>query len=177
MSVLVCYDGSPSAKHALMDAAEAISQSALARTNVSLLHVWSKPSGFPAGSFSYQREPATQSADGLIQRAEEAAKQTLEEGRLIATTCGLTPQTLLACKDSSIAATILRIADEQDSSMIVIGARWPATPAPPNSTGAAILADSPRPVLVVPLKTSATESTDTIRPTWYPTQRSALSRA
>lgn len=151
MSVLICYDGSPSAKAAVLSAATTLTQRALPRQEVALLHVWNRPT--PAtDSFSYGEGPGTPSSEQLIAMAERGAQEIVQEGRDLAMGQGLVASTLLAPNTGSVAATILQIAEEQDSSLIVLGAHPHGTPGPTlDSISTAVIAGSSRPVLVIPM--------------------------
>lgn len=154
MSILICYDGSPSAKLAVVSAAATLDQAVLPRHDVTLLHVWNEP--IPAAdSFSFNEDPHAPSAEQLIDKAERGAQEKVEEGRLLAAEHGLTPKTLIARNEMSVPATILRIAEEQDSSLIVLGAHPHGTPGPTlDSISTAVIAGSKRPVLVIPMTTA-----------------------
>lgn len=179
MSVLICYDGSPSARYAVEHAAEAMAQAVCSRNDVTLLHVWHEPEGVPADSFCYREDSASPTGERLIYLAEGAAEETIEAGRQLALAHGLVAHTLLACETGSIAATILRVADERDSSLIVVGAHTRGQPGPTlESTSAALVATSPRPVLVIPMSESAVrELAAANRQNRSTTKRSDLSHA
>ena len=151
MSVLICYDGSPSAKVAVVSAATTFVQALSPRPNVTMLHIWNEP--MPAtDSFNYKEDPDAPTAERLIDIAERSAHETIDEGRQLAVQHGLTPHTLIARNESSVPATILRIAEEQDSSLIVLGAHPHGTPGPTlDSVSAAVIAASSKPVLVIPM--------------------------
>ncbi len=151
MSVLICYDGSPSAKLAVASAAAIIARAGVPRDDVTLLHVWHEPR--PAtDSFSYRGDPQTVPSEKLIDRAANDARELLEAGRHLAIEHGLTPAVLTAPKQVSVAATILRVAEQQNSSLIVLGAHPHGTPGPTlDSVSAAVIAASTRPVLVIPM--------------------------
>lgn len=153
MSVLICYDGSPSAKLALVSTAATLAQAVFPRDDVTLLHVWNEPRP-AADSFSYKEDPDAPSAEQLIDKAECGAQQLVEEGRHIAMEHGLMPKTLLARNEGSVPATILRIAEKRNCSLIVLGAHPHGTPGPTlESISTAVIAKSNRPVLVIPMTT------------------------
>jgi nucleotide-binding universal stress UspA family protein len=152
MSVLICYDGSPSAKHAVINAANMLDQSVFPRHDVTLLNVWNEPLPVPTDSSSYKDDPDGPSGDRLIEIAESRAQETINEGRELAMEHGLYAHALIACRESSVPATILRIAQEQDSSLIVLGTHPHGTPGPTlESISAAVVARSPRPVMIIPM--------------------------
>lgn len=153
MSVLICYDGSPSARLAVVRAAATLSQAALPHHDVTLLHVWNEPR--PAtDSFSYREDPHALTAEHLVDMAQVRARELVEAGRRLAAEHGLMPKTLIASNQESVPATILRVADQQDSSLIVLGAHPHGTPGPTlDSVSTAVIAASQRPVLVIPMTT------------------------
>jgi len=154
MSVLICYDGSPSAKVAVVSAAATLTQAGFPGRDVTLLHVWNEPTGV-TDSFDYKDDPGAPSPERMIDTAERWAKETIDAGRSLAMDHGLMPRTLIARNDSSVPATILRIANEQESSLIVLGAHPRGTPGPTlDSVSSAVIAASPRPVLVIPMTTA-----------------------
>ncbi len=151
MSVLVCYDGSPSAKLAVIRTATTLARAMFPRHDVTLLHVWNEP--LPAtDSFNYREDPDAPSAELLIDKAKSSAQQKVEEGYRLAAEHGLMPRPLIARNEVSVPATILRVAEEQDSSLIVLGAHRHGTPGPTlDSISTAVIAASKRPVLVIPM--------------------------
>lgn len=179
MSVLICYDGSPSARYAVENAAHAMAQAVCSRNDVTLLHVWHEPEGVPADSFCYREDSASPTGERLIYLAEGAAEETIEAGRQLAMEHGIMPHTLLACETVSVAATILRVANERDSSLIVVGAHMRGMPGPTlESTSVALVATSSRPVLVIPMSESAVrEMAAATKQNLSTTKRSDLSHA
>jgi nucleotide-binding universal stress UspA family protein len=153
MSVLICYDGSPSARHAVVRAAATLSQAAVPHHDVTLLYVWNEPR--PAtDSFSYREDPLARSAEHLIDKAQCHARELVETGRRLASEHGLMPKTLIAPNRLSVPVTILGVAEQEDSSLIVLGAHPHGTPGPTlDSVSAAVIAASTRPVLVIPMTT------------------------
>ena len=152
MSVLICYDGSPSAKVAVVSAAAMFDQAVFPEGDgVTLLHVWNGP--MPAtDSFNYKDDPDAPSDDRLVDVAERGAQATIEEGRGLAVGHRLVLDTLIVRNESSVSATILRVAEEQDSSLIVLGAHPHGTPGPTlDRVSTAVIAGSTRPVLVIPM--------------------------
>lgn len=153
MSVLICYDGSPSAKLAVINTAATLSQAMFPRHEVTLLHVWNAPRP-AADSSSYRDDPHAPSSEQLIDEAECGAQQLIQEGRELAAEHGLMPKTLIVRNEGSVPATILRVADEQDASLVILGAHPHGTPGPTlDSISSAVIAGSTRPVLVIPMTT------------------------
>jgi nucleotide-binding universal stress UspA family protein len=161
MTVLICYDGSPSAKVAVISAATTLDQAVFPRHDVTILNVWNEPLQAPTDSFSYKDDPHPPSGESLIDIAECRAQETVAEGKRLAMQHGLMPHTLVACNESSVAHTILRMADRCDSSLIILGAHPHGTPGPTlDSVSAAVVAGSSRPVMVIPMtKANTTDPT------------------
>jgi nucleotide-binding universal stress UspA family protein len=158
MSVLISYDGSPSAKVAVVSAAATLDQAVFPRHDVTLLHVWNGPMA-ATDSFNYKEDPDAPSTERLVEASERRAQETIEEGRRLAMDYGLMPDTLIVRNESSVPATILRVAEEQGSSLIVLGAHPHGTPGPTlDSVSAAVIAGSTRPVLVIPMSTAGEAS-------------------
>ncbi len=160
MSLLLCYDGSPSARHAVVCAAEVIAHASPAAQDVTLLYVWNQPTE-AADSFSFKSEGLP--TERLEQLAKRRAEELVEEGCQIAAGHGLIARARIAPAKQSIAATITRVANEENSSMIVVGAHQCGLPGPTlESTSAALVATASRPVLVVPMSdpASAAESAE-----------------
>jgi len=151
MSVLVCYDGSPSARNAVATMADLVSEHA-----VTLLHVWNPPMPVLTDALSDRANPGGPSTATLTELSGQRAAEIVEEGRRIAQAHEIAAQTLTACNESSLAETILRVADEQDSSLIILGAHLRGTPGPTlESTSAAVFTRARRPVLVIPMSDRA----------------------
>ena len=64
MSILLCYDGSPSAKHAI-----AAADATLERKPLMLLHVWHPPTNVLADSYGIKQTSLGPSIDELEGRA------------------------------------------------------------------------------------------------------------
>jgi nucleotide-binding universal stress UspA family protein len=158
MSILLCYDGSPSAKHAVACAAEVIAHASPAAQDVILLYVWNEPTE-AADSFSFKSEALP--TERLEHLAKSRAEELVEEGCQIAAGHGLTPRAMIAPAEHSIAATIARVAGQENSSMIVVGAHQRGLPGPTlESTSTALVATASRPVLVVPVSDPASKSAE-----------------
>jgi nucleotide-binding universal stress UspA family protein len=148
MPVLVCYDGSPSAKHAI-----SVVHETLGRLPVTLLHVWSPPAEFLAAA-----PFGTASGEGGVSIAElerlslERAQEIVQEGYELARQLGLAVDARTERNDSSVWQTILGVAAETEAELIVIGTRG-ATAVQSlllGSVSNAVVHHSKRPVLVVP---------------------------
>lgn len=147
MSVLVSYDGSDSAKYVLTQIADTLPTGQL-----TLLYVWDPPLAMFLDSSSSPAHDQELGSDAARDQSTQSARSVLEEGRAIANAYGLMVTTMITCKQSSIWETILRAADGEDSSLIVVGARPRGTAGPTRSSvSAEVLMHSLRPVLVMPM--------------------------
>lgn len=148
MSILICYDGSPSARHAV-----AVAGATLGHKPVTLLHVWNPPddvlAAAPFGEASGTGGLSTVEL-GLVvlQRAHEVA----DAGEALAKELGLNSQARVERNDTTVWRTILDVAAEEDSELIVIGTHGAAAVQSSvlGSVSNAVVHHSERPVLVVP---------------------------
>jgi nucleotide-binding universal stress UspA family protein len=147
MSILICYDGSPSATQAVSLAHGTIAG------EITLLHVWSPPAAFLADAFSDPSRLGGPTLEELERLAIGRAREIMDEGEQYARSIGLSVVTRLERNDSSVWRTVLDVADELDSALIMIGTRGRTAvqSALLGSVSGAVLHHSARPVLVVPL--------------------------
>jgi nucleotide-binding universal stress UspA family protein len=144
--ILLCYDGSPSAKHAI-----AVAQGAFGPKPATLLHVWSPP--FPAAdSFGVAAAPTGPSLVELEQFALERAQAIAQQGLELARGLGLSAETRVERSDTSAWRTIIDVADNLNADLIVVGTRGVTAvqSALLGSVSNAVVHHSARPVLVVP---------------------------
>lgn len=147
MSVLLCYDGSPSAREAI-----SLVGGVLARDAITVLHVWDPPEGVLADSFSQANTNVDLSVADLERHARERGQQTIAEAQRLASEAGLDAECRLERNRLSIWRTILRIAREVDTALIVMGTRG-QVPVQQNLIGSvsrAVVQHAPIPVLIVP---------------------------
>ncbi|MGC9220840.1 MAG: universal stress protein [Solirubrobacteraceae bacterium] len=145
-NVLICYDGSPSARTAVAQAS-----SLMCHRKVTLLHVWNPVAVAVTDSSDFSHDHLSLSDEQLNELTRRRAKEIAEEGRELGIDHGLEVNTLVAGNEGSEWETILRIADERDASLIVLGARERGVPGPTlNSVSTEVLEHSTRPVLVIP---------------------------
>ena len=142
---LICYDGSPSARHALTAA-----RRILGSEPAVLLHVWSAPLEVLADSFSTRGggpPTAALEADAL-----ERAGAVTAEGMRLAEEAGLRVEVREARSTREIWQTILEVADELDAGLLVVGTHGAtaAQDALLGSVSHGLLSHSERPVLVIP---------------------------
>ena len=147
MSVLICYDGSPSAKHAI-----SVVHATLGEEPVILLHVWNPPAEFLADAFSTSDAPAGPSLGKLEQLALDRAQAIAREGHDLASELGVAVEVRVERNESSVWHTMLAVADEVDAKLLVIGTRGATAvqSALLGSVSNAVIHHSARPVLVVP---------------------------
>lgn len=158
MSILICYDGSPSAKHAI-----AVAASVLPERRVTLLHVWNPPAPILVDAFGEPDVVAGASGITLDQWCLDRAEQVLSEGRSLAVGLGLVAEGRLERSRHSVATTILEVAEELGA-IVVVGTRGAAA-VQSNLLGSvshAVVYGSHLPVLVVP--TPVAQSEDRIDP-------------
>lgn len=147
--ILLCYDGSPSAKHAI-GAAHAI----VGQSPATLLHVWEPPANAlgpdPFGGIETWSGPQIVELEAM---ALERANRTVEYGTEQARDAGFKVKARLERTDLNPWRAILAIADELDAKLIVVGSRGlsPIESVLIGSTSNSLVHHSLRPVMVVPL--------------------------
>ena len=150
MSILLCYDGSPSSKQAL-----AVARSVLAKNDVVLLYVWNPPAAAVADSFGDPREDAGPETLQLEQLELERAREITEEGLTLAAQPGVGASVSVKIERNAagdVARTILDVAGREHSDLIVIGTHG-ATAVQSGLLGSVsgeLVHHSATPVLVVP---------------------------
>jgi nucleotide-binding universal stress UspA family protein len=151
MSILICYDGSPSAKHAL-----SVAHATIGNEHMTLLHVWNAPAEFLADSFGTTNAPNDTTFAELERFAVERANAIAQEGHELARELGLTVDIRVQRNESSVWRTILDVAAETDSELVVVGTHGATAvqSALLGSVSNALLHHSKLPVLVVPAKAS-----------------------
>lgn len=146
--ILICFDGSESARHAIEYAG-----TLLPGRSARVLNVW-----------TYPIEVAALGVAAASQFSEEQqrtlATKTADEGCRIARDAGLDASPLVACGSmEGTSHTIQRIAQEQGASMIVMGARGLGSVRALflGSVSHGVVHHAHLPVLVVPAPTAARE--------------------
>ena len=154
MSILICYDGSESAKRALT-----VAHNTLAAGNAVLLHVWNPPEAVLADSFGTR---SAEHADGVVDKLEEMAHRrahdVMAQGRALAGELGVEVEAQMARSHSSVWETILTVADEIGAELIVAGTHGTTAvqELPLGSVSGGLVHHSERPVLIVPAGSRAT---------------------
>lgn len=147
-SALLCLDGSDAAREAILGASKLLSDQV-----VLVLSVWQPAAALtgldPIGDTVGDLSGIYREMDEI---GERLARQRAEEGTAIASEAGLQGEPLTA--RGNPAREILRIADERDASVIVLGARagglGTVSSIVLGSVSARILHHCARPVLVIP---------------------------
>lgn len=150
--ILIGYDGSANAEQAIRSAADAFPGA-----EAIVLTAWDAVTQVStAGTLPGLRGMLLASRDKLNQEAEEHAAAAAGRGAQLAEQAGL-PAEPLSCRADRAWDAILAVADERDVGVIVVGRhgasgleRWLL-----GSVSSTVLERSQRPVLVVPLASTA----------------------
>ncbi|HEY5187790.1 MAG TPA: universal stress protein [Solirubrobacteraceae bacterium] len=147
MSILICYDGSPSSKQAL-----GVAHRALNGAGATLLYVFNPPDRVIADAFSLKEGPDGPSQGQLQALVRDRALEVLGEGQELAQRLGVSVTTRPEANHSSVWRTILDVAEELDADLIVTGTHGSTAVEPGllGSVSGALAHHSHRPVLVVP---------------------------
>lgn len=147
MPVLICYDGSPNAKQAIV-----VARATLADDWAILLHVWESPVAVLADSFSDSGVRPGPPIQDLNRLAGDRARAIAHEGADFARSKGLNVELRLERDKASAWRTILDVAEEIDADLIVVGTRGRTAVQSGllGSVSGAVVHHSARPVLIVP---------------------------
>lgn len=118
MPILICYDGSPSAKRAI-----SVAGATLANEQAVLSRVWEPPVAFLADAFGDPGIAPGPPMEELERFALDRAQAIANEGHELARTDGLTVDVRAQRDETSVRRRILDVADEIDAQLIVIGTR------------------------------------------------------
>jgi len=146
--IVLCYDGSPSAKHALAEAGRL-----LAPARTLLVHVWLPISRVLLWSPAFGTPgPLAEPAAELDDAWRAGAQRIADEGLALARDAGFDAETLLAESRHGAGRTIVALGKERDARLIVAGSHGISPPASRllRSVAAGIVHHAARPVLVVP---------------------------
>jgi nucleotide-binding universal stress UspA family protein len=154
--IVLCYDGSASAKHAIT-----VAHGLVGQAPALLLHIWEPPGNYlgpdPFGGVETWSGPQIVELEAM---ALERANRTVEYGVELARDAGFTAEGRLERGPSGVWRTILDVADDCDAQLIVAGARGlsPLQSLLLGNVTTPLMHHSTRPVLVVPLPPEAKES-------------------
>lgn len=146
--VLICFDGSASAKQALE-----VATGALRDRGAVLLHIWNPPDRVFADAYGLDEdERRGPSYEQLEDFAQGRAAEIAANGRALAEAQGISVTPLVERNRSTVWRTIIEVADELDSSLIVIGTHGHTALQSGllGSVSNALLHNASRPVLVAP---------------------------
>jgi nucleotide-binding universal stress UspA family protein len=117
--IIIGYDGSPAAEHAIRRAAPL-----LAPRRALVVVVWEAGSAYETlEGPSYPAAPLdTRTAMATDQAMYDGARALAQRGAALATELGLDAESLVVADEVSVAQTLVRLADEQRAGAIVVGA-------------------------------------------------------
>ena len=113
--LLLCYDGSENAKHAIREAA-----ALMAPRRAVVLTVWQDAAALPSLAWAGAALP---DLEDVFAAAEEGARRLAEEGAGIARATGFDAIAIAAEAKGPIWAAVEQGAEEHDASAIVVGSR------------------------------------------------------
>jgi nucleotide-binding universal stress UspA family protein len=147
MTVVLCYDGSASAKRAIDVVAHVMRDQ-----DVALVHVYNPPVPYLADSFS---DPGRETGPSMTQLEHDSrgfAEERLREGEEAARAAGLNVSPQLEASEASVGRALLDVADRLDATAIVLGThgRTAVEDALLGSVSSEVLHHATRPVLVIP---------------------------
>ena len=152
--VLLCYDGSEDATHAIQRAG-----ALFAGRSAVVVTVWQPIAGL--GSFAWSGETASTADFAEFERAAaESGRRIADEGVRIAHEAGLKAQPVAVGAAGPVWQTIVDIADRRDSATIVMGSRGLTGLRSMllGSVSSAVVHHAHRPTLVVPPPVAATDA-------------------
>jgi nucleotide-binding universal stress UspA family protein len=114
--LLICYDGSAYAKHAIRHAARLLSAK-----DALVVTVW-EPSAF-LGGFAWAGEASMVDLRDLDRAVAEEGRRVADEGVRIAREAGLAAEPMAVEADGPVWKTVTKTADRNDAAAIVMGSR------------------------------------------------------
>lgn len=147
MPVIICFDGSDSARWALDVVATTFGSSPAV-----LLNVWNPPERVVADAFGVTDDARALDPGRLEASMAQHAQDVLDDGAQRAGELGMTVTTRAQRSHGNVAETILAVADELDAPVIVAGTRGNTAVEDDllGSVSGALVHHARRPVLVVP---------------------------
>ncbi len=118
--IIVGYDGSPVADHAIREAA-----ALLGPRPALVVVVWESGAAYEAhGGDVMLAVPVDLATAGVTDQARyEGAQRLASRGAALAAEVGFDAEGLVAAQDLSVAETLVQLAGERDASALVVGAR------------------------------------------------------
>ncbi len=149
MSILICYDGSSSARRALEVAAHT-----LGGTPAVLLHVWNPPERIVADAFGVDVHEHAPTYEHLEDLSRQRAGEVLADGVLLAKQLRLSVTSRSERDQSTVWKTIVDVADELGAELIVCGTHSHTAVETDllGSVSNALVHHATRPVLVFPVR-------------------------
>jgi nucleotide-binding universal stress UspA family protein len=146
--LVLCYDGSENARHAIREAAEITgAQDAL------LAHAWVRPSAIVLGGRAIPTgHPLAPAASEFDAAAQENAEQITADGVEVARAAGFAPEPVTLPSGPRVWRPLLELAVERDARALVVGSHGSSRfrYALPGGVAQAIVSNATHPVIVVP---------------------------
>ena len=150
--VVIGFDGTPTAERALRESA-----SVLAPRRALVVVVWEAGRAFELMTLpgrALELPPVLVDIDAAVRlekSASEDAERLAEQGAMLATDLGYRAEGLAVADERTVAETLLRVAAEHDSQVLVVGShgRRGLTATLLGSTTKAVVERAPCPVLIV----------------------------
>lgn len=146
--VLLCWDGSPDAAHAIEQAAELTGGGPAV-----VLHVWLPPSSLMlAGKIVTEEHPLAPAISEFDSAARQEAERIAAEGAEVASRMGFQATPVADRAARGIWRAIIKVAEEIDARAVVVGShgRSAAVSAVLGSTSHGVVNHCRRPVIVAP---------------------------
>ncbi|MHA6794408.1 universal stress protein [Pseudonocardia bannensis] len=150
--VLIGFDGTPAAERALREAGELLApRHALVVVVMEIGRVFAATVGPLMTASIPVTETEIRTAMEYEKEALQAARRLAEKGAAMAQEAGFDAQGLVVADDASVPATLLRLAEERDAPVLVLGAHRHSALSEllMGSTARELLKRADRPVLVV----------------------------